>query len=95
MLKNALALLTTAILLILGIMFSVVLLAVVAVLGIAAWAYLWWRTRALRSAMREQAGSTVPDSDGRVIEGETVVVEDIAELPEQPATENSTRPPPG
>jgi hypothetical protein len=66
--KNVLALLTGAILLILGFMFSVVVLAVIAVLGLAGWGYLWWKTRKFRRAMQEQA------PDGEVIDGEAIVV---------------------
>jgi Flp pilus assembly protein TadB len=70
----------TAILLVLGFMFSVVLLTVVAVLGLVAFAYFWWKTRALRKAMRErQPAGTGGDADvieGDVIEGEAVVVEE-------------------
>ena len=70
MFRNVLALLTGAILLILGFLFSVVVLAVIAVLGLAVWGYLWWKTRKLRRTMQEH----VPD--GRVIDGEAVVVEE-------------------
>ena len=70
MLRNILALLTSAIVLILGFMFSVVVLAVIAVLGLAVWGYLWWKTRKLRRAMREHA------PDGQIIDGEAIVVED-------------------
>jgi hypothetical protein len=79
------ALVLGAVLLVLGLMFSVVLLAVVAVLGLAAWGYFWWQTRALRKAMREQAAGAAASRDGtgdgmmggRVIEGEAVVVEEV------------------
>ena len=70
MLKNALALLTAATLLILGIMFAVVALAVIGVLGLAVWGYLWWKSRTLRRAMQEHA------PDGQVIDGEATVVEE-------------------
>lgn len=70
MFRKLLALLAGAILLILGIMFSVVLFAVIAVLGLAAWAYLRWKTRKLRQAMPAQAPG------GQIFEGEAVVVDD-------------------
>lgn len=70
MFRNLLALVTATILLILGFMFSVVVFAVIAVLGLAIWIYLMWKTRKLRRAMQEQA------PDGQVIEGEAVVVEE-------------------
>ena len=71
MFRNILALLAGAILLILGFLFSVVVLAVIAALGLAVGGYLWWKTRTLRRAMREQA------PDGQIIDGEAVVVEEF------------------
>ena len=70
MFRNVFALLIAAILLILGFIFSVVVLAVIAGLGLALWAYLWWKTRKLRRAMQEQAPG------GQVIDGEAIVVEE-------------------
>ncbi|KAF0166642.1 MAG: hypothetical protein FD157_590 [Rhodocyclaceae bacterium] len=70
MFRNLLALVTGTILLILGFMFSVVVFAVMAVLGLAIWIYLMWKTRKLRRSMQEQA------PDGQVIEGEAIVVEE-------------------
>ena len=70
MVRNVLALLTGIIALILGFMFSVVFLSVVAVLGLAIWGYVWWKTRALRKSMKQQA------SDGHVIDGEAILVEE-------------------
>jgi O-antigen/teichoic acid export membrane protein len=64
------ALLAGVVLLIVGFMFSMVILAVVAVVGIAVWAYLWWKTRDLRKAMRERPPG------GHVVDGEAVVVDD-------------------
>lgn len=51
----------------LALMFSVLLFAVVATVGVVAWAYLWWRTRELRRRMR-----THPPGGGVVIEGEVI-----------------------
>lgn len=70
MFRNLFAALAGVILLILGFVFSVVLLAIIVVLGLAALGYVWWRTRKLRRAMREQAPG------GQVIEGEASVVEE-------------------
>ena len=70
MFRNLLALLTGTILLLLGFMFSVVVFAVIAVLGLAIWTYLMWKTRKLRRAMQERA------PDDHVIEGEAIVVEE-------------------
>ena len=71
--RNLLALLASAILLVLGLLFSVVILSLIAVLGLTAWAYFWWKTRALRKAMREQA------LDSRVIDGEATLVAEYAQ----------------
>ena len=71
MLRKAFALLAGAILLILGFMASVVVFAIVAVLGLALWAYVWWKTRKLRQTMQAQA-----PTGGQVIDGEAVVVEE-------------------
>ena len=68
--RNALALLGGAILLIVGFMFSIVLLAVVAVLGLSAWGYFYWKTRKLRRAMKEHTPESL------IIEGEAIVVEE-------------------
>jgi membrane protein implicated in regulation of membrane protease activity len=69
-LRNVLAALTGAVLLVLGFMFSIVILTAIAVVGLAVWGYLMWKTRKVRQAMREQAHT------GSVIEGEAVVVEE-------------------
>ncbi len=71
-LRNIFALLTGAILLAVGFVFSAILFAVIAVLGLALWGYAWWKTRKLRRAMQEQAPS------GHVIDGEAVVVEECS-----------------
>lgn len=62
-------------LLVLGVMFSLVFLAGFAVIGILLWAYLWWKSRALRAAMREQAAQAEA-AQGAVIDGEAVVVDE-------------------
>jgi hypothetical protein len=59
-----------AALLVLGLMFSVVLLAVLVVAGLAAWAWFWWKTRELRRTLRERP------PDGHVIDGEAVIVQE-------------------
>lgn len=51
-LRKAGAVVATAALAGLALMFSAVLLALLLVIGVAAWAYLWWKTRALRRQMR-------------------------------------------
>lgn len=76
LLGKAVALVSGAILLVLGFMFSLVLVAVVAVLGLAVGAWFFWKTRHLRKAMREAGAMRSPPADGNVIEGEAVVVEE-------------------
>lgn len=73
-------------LLVLGLSFSVVLLVVGAVVGLLVWAYLWWRTRQLRQALREmdvsaQAGMAAGrhGTAGQVFDGEAVVVDEASE----------------
>jgi hypothetical protein len=73
-LRSLPALLAGAVLLVLGALFSVVLLAVVAVIGLGLWAWLWWKTRKLRRAARDATGGAA--SGGQIIEGEAVVVEE-------------------
>lgn len=75
LLQKLLALLVGAVLLILGFMFSVVVLAVVAVLGAIGFGYFWWKTRALRKAMRERPPAAVFDEETVIIDGEARVVE--------------------
>mgnify|MGYP003619965910 FL=1 len=70
-------------------MFSLVVVAVLAVVALGVGLYFWWKTRALREAMRESieaqqraaeamgaAGADAPPADGAVIEGEAVRVQD-------------------
>jgi Flp pilus assembly protein TadB len=60
-----------AVFLVLAFMFSLVVLAVVAVGGLLLWGWVWWKTRALRKQMREQ-GQQPPASEGYIIEGEVI-----------------------
>jgi Flp pilus assembly protein TadB len=55
-----------AALLVLGLMFSLLLFAVVAAGALIVWLYLSWKTRGMRRQMREQPPG------GRVFEGEVV-----------------------
>lgn len=59
-----------AILLIAGLVFSALVLVVIALAGIGAWGYFWWKTRKLRKAMQEHPPG------GVVIEGEAIIVDD-------------------
>lgn len=85
MLKNLLALLAGVLTLVVGIMFSLVLFALLAVLALSLGGYFWWKTRKLRQTMREHPPG------GRVIEGEVVVVDESA----APAKDARPGEPPG
>ena len=68
-----------AALLVVGFMFSLVALAVVAVGAVLAGTWFWWKTRALRREMREQMRQQQPSGAseqqpfaGRIIEGEVI-----------------------
>ena len=69
-LVKLLTLVASVFLLVLGFMFSVVFLAVIAIAGLLAWAYFWWKTRELRKAMKE-----AQSADGHVIDGEAIVID--------------------
>jgi hypothetical protein len=75
LLNKLFALMVGATLLILGFMFSVVVLAIVAVLGVIGFGYFWWKTRALRKAIRERPPANVFDEGQVIIDGEARVVE--------------------
>lgn len=73
------AFIVTAALVALGLMFSVVLIGLLAAAGLIAGAYFWWKTRALRKLMREQTAQNVEGGEfreealkGEVIEGEVI-----------------------
>lgn len=68
--RTLFAVLAGAILLILGLVFSLVVFGVIVVLGLAVWGYVWWKTRKLRRAMQQQGPG------GRIIDGEATVVEE-------------------
>ena len=57
---------SAAVLLVLAFMFSLLVFAILAIVGVLVWGYLWWKTRELRKQMREQPPG------GRVIEGEAI-----------------------
>lgn len=61
-------------LLVLGVMFSLVALAVAAVIGLLFAGWFWWKTRALRKALREAppTASASRAADGDIIDGECV-----------------------
>jgi hypothetical protein len=94
LLGKALALIGSAVLLTLGLMFSLVLVAAVAVVGLALGAWFFWNTRHLRKAMRDAQDMRQPAPDGQVIEGEAVVVEEYRGSGQQILPEASREPPP-
>ncbi len=71
LLKKILALMAGVILLVAGFMFSLVILAFFLVIGFAVLSYFWWKTRALRKAMKQRP------PDGHVIDGEAIVVDEF------------------
>lgn len=91
-LGKALAFLAGAILLALGLMFSLVLVAFIAIAGLVAWGYFWWKTRALRKAMREQASGQTENGSGQVFEGEAVVVEEFGTKQRHVAPNDAEKP---
>ena len=81
LLGKLMAFVVGTLLLIAGFMFSVVALAVIAVVGLGIWGWLWWKTRALRRQMADahaageplwQRSSSANDASGTVIEGEVI-----------------------
>ena len=74
LLTRILAALAGVVLLVVGFMFSLVLLAVLAVAGLVGLGWFWWKTRALRKTMKQRP------TDGHVIEGEAIEVEDIQSI---------------
>src|SRR5574343_1163710 len=77
LLGKLLAFILSASLLVLGFMFSLVALAVIAIAGIALGGWLWWKTRALRRQMRDDIAAApsaqpAPMDDGAIIEGEFI-----------------------
>ena len=65
---------------------ELVTLALIAVAGLAMWAYVWWKTRELRKAMKQRpAGGHVIDGEAIVVDESrsTLIVNDV-ELPEKP-----------
>ena len=76
----------TIVVAIIALMFSAVFFTVIAVLGLIAWAYLWWKTREVRKQMRdlaEQSQSVMREqsaSNDEVFEGEVIRVVDPKEV---------------
>lgn len=76
-LAKMLALVGGAALLVLGFMFSLVLLAMAVVLVAGVWAYLWWKTRELRRRLREYQAAAPAEAPrgGQVFDGEAARVD--------------------
>ena len=82
----------TAALIVLGVMFSALLLAIIVTAGLVAFGYLWWKTRALRRQMREQfreqfreqaTGGVMSEAEvfrGEVFKGEVIEGEVIRKV---------------
>lgn len=71
MFKNLPGLLIGTILLILGFMFSIVIISIIALIGLGFWSYFWWKTRALRQGMQKHMPRQ--ESDGQIIDGEALL----------------------
>jgi hypothetical protein len=93
---RVLAVIAGLVLFVLGLMFSVVIIAVALAAGLIIWGWIWWKTRALRQQMREQmeagmaagddtaapyADDEGPAPSGRVIEGEVIRADDPPQSP--------------
>ncbi len=78
LLRKLVAFVVTLALFGLVLMFSAVLLAVIAIVGTIAGAYVWWKTRELRKRMREFSRQSVAReakaSNDEVFEGEVIRV---------------------
>lgn len=83
-LRKLFALVVTVAVFALLLMFSAVLFVLIVVVGSIALAYLWWKTREVRKAMREFRAQTkhqeVPASNDEVFEGEVIRVVDPKEV---------------
>lgn len=67
-----LAFLLSAAVVVIGLLFSLAALAVVAVAGLGLGGWLWWKSRALRRAMPESPEPSMRPAAGEVIEGVAV-----------------------
>jgi hypothetical protein len=83
LLGKLLTLVLGAAFLILAFMFSLVALAVAAVGGLVLWGWIWWKTRAIRQQLRDQAANYQPQNvtEGDIIEGEAIRTADDPEVP--------------
>ncbi|MBA3023116.1 MAG: hypothetical protein KKG03_05235 [Gammaproteobacteria bacterium] len=85
-LRKFVGVLVTVAVAIVVLMFSAVFFAVIAVVGLIAWGYLWWKTREVRKQMRafaNQDQSVMREqraSNDEVFEGEVIRVVDPKEV---------------
>ncbi len=82
-LRKLVALIVTLMVFVLALMFSAVLLAILAIVVTIAGVYLWWKTRALRKQLRMMRSVATPEarraaqaSNDGVFEGEVIRVVD-------------------
>lgn len=81
-LRKIVGVIVTVAVAILALMFSAVFFAVITVVGLITWGYLWWKTREVRKQMREFAAQSQPEmreqsaSNDEVFEGEVIRVFD-------------------
>jgi len=80
LLRTIATLLVGSAMLVIGLMFSLVILAVVALVGALGLAYFWWQTRELRRHLRQQMADAQQigqpwqgTEEGEIIEGEIIV----------------------
>lgn len=83
LLGKLLTLILGAVFLVLAFMFSLVALTVVAVGGLVLWGWIWWKTRAIRQQLRDQAENyQAPNvTEGDTIEGEAIRTADDPDVP--------------
>jgi len=83
-LRKLVGLVVTVAVLALALMFSAVLLVVIAIVGTLGWAWLWWKTRELRKRLCEAAQQGVMPgakaSNDDVFEGQVIRVVDPKDI---------------
>jgi Flp pilus assembly protein TadB len=82
-LARLVAFVLSAAFLVLAFMFSLVALAVVAVLGVALGGWLWWNTRALRKQMQQMRGTQSMGEEQAVRSEQVIEGECVREVPRE------------
>lgn len=94
--SRLIAFIATIALVVVGLMFSAVVLVFIAVAGLIAFGYIWWKTRAIRRQLRKHKAfmkGAANDADaykGDVFEGEIIegeVIRKVVRLEERRPTE--------